>query len=173
MFFFVFLWLILCYRAIHYFVGPSSVASQQFASTGAYFIARVVPTIPASFSYMHENTQSLMLSEARRDFSAINVIAATYYTSFGRVDGMIPNTIVSRLPSSEFADELLSSGLLSPGGFFATYYGAPSFQLLSILASSSFGFHCTDNQLQNTNCCWPNKLLAHEQPLRNATQLCF
>jgi hypothetical protein len=133
--FFVFIWLILCYRAIHFFVGPSSVASQQFASTGSFFIARVVPTIPATFSYMHENTQSLMLSEARRDFSAINVIAATYYTSFGRVDGMIPNTIVSRLPSSEFADELLSSGLLSPGGFFATYYGAPSFQLLSILAS--------------------------------------
>jgi hypothetical protein len=122
-------------RNLLFYPGPSSVASQQFASTGAFFIARVVPTIPASFSYMHECTQSLRLSEARRDFSAINVLAATYYNSFGRVDGAIPNTVVSRLPSAEFADELLSAGLLSPGGFFATYYGSPSFQLLSVLAS--------------------------------------
>jgi hypothetical protein len=102
---------------------------------GAFFIVRVVPTIPASFTYMHENGQSLSQSDSRRDFSAINVLAATYYSSFGRVDGMIPDTVIAGLPLSEFANELLSSGLLSIGGFFATYYGAPSFQLLSVLAS--------------------------------------
>ncbi len=48
---------------------------------------------------------------------------------------MIPDTVIAGLPLSEFANELLSAGLLSIGGFFATYYGAPSFQLLSVLAS--------------------------------------
>ncbi len=84
---------------------------------------------------MHENGQSLSQSQSRRDFSAINVLAATYYSSFGRVDGMIPDAVIASIPLSEFANELLSAGLLSPGGFFATYYGAPSFQLLSVLAS--------------------------------------
>lgn len=118
-----------------FFSGPSTVATQQFSSNGAFFVSRVVPTIPASFTYMHENSQTLMQPEIRRDFSATNVLAATYYSSFGRVDGMIPDIVIATLPSSEFANELLSAGLLSPGGFFATYYGAPSFQLLSVLAS--------------------------------------
>jgi hypothetical protein len=117
-------------------LGPSAVASQQFAATGAFFVARVVPTIPASFVYMHENSQALLQSDQSGDFlAAINVVAATYYASSGRVDGAIPDTFVVRPPLSEFANELLSAGLLSPGGFFATYYGAPSFQLLSVLTS--------------------------------------
>lgn len=109
--------------------------SQQFAATGAFFIARVVPTIPASFVYMHESDISPIESFSRRDFSAINVIAATYYSQSGRVDGLVPYSIVANPAFAEFANELLSSGLVSPGGFFATYYGAPSFQLLSILSS--------------------------------------
>ena len=117
------------------FPGPSSVASQQFAATGAFFISRVVPTVPASFVYMHENCHSLTQSETRRDFSAINVLAATYYSSSGRVDAMLSDTLISRAPQPEFANELLSAGLLSPGGFFATYYAAPSFQLLAALSS--------------------------------------
>jgi len=117
-------------------LGPSTVTSQQFAATNSFFIARVVPTIPASFVYMHENNQALFQSEQSGDFSsAINVLAATYYAATGRVNGMIPDTFIARPPLSEFANELLSAGLLSLGGFFATYYGAPSFQLLSVLAS--------------------------------------
>jgi hypothetical protein len=117
------------------FLGVSAVASQQFAATGAFFIARVVPTVPASFAYMHEHYQSLTQSDSRRDFSAINVLAATYYSSSGRVDVMIPDTFITKSPLPEFANELLSAGLMSPNGFFATYYGAPSFQLLSVLSS--------------------------------------
>jgi hypothetical protein len=76
-----------------------------------------------------------MQSETKRDFSAINVLTATYYSASGRVDGMIPDAVVTQLSLPEFANELLSAGLMSPNGFFATYYGAPSFQLLSVLSS--------------------------------------
>jgi hypothetical protein len=83
---------------------------------------------------MHEN-YNLLQSETRHQFSAINVFSATYYSSSGRVDCVIPDAVISRLPSPEFANELLSAGLMSPNGFFATYYGAPSFQLLSVLST--------------------------------------